>query len=118
MLGSPGVMVRSPILSRDASHQPKMGIGKTKARDQSCALFRAAGLGRSQFSTFATKYPKGSAVLRACDAEHKLDLPVASDAANYVRFKRGALKGHEWVVSRCAGFRQPSCLFASSQPHS
>jgi hypothetical protein len=51
-------------------------------------------LGRSQFLTFAAKYAKRSTVLRAGDAEHKLSLPIASDAATYVRSKRDTLKGH------------------------
>lgn len=51
-------------------------------------------LGRSQLLTFAAKYAKRSTVLRAGDAEHKLSLPIASDAARYFRFKRGTLKGH------------------------
>ena len=51
-------------------------------------------LGRSQFLAFAAKYAKRSTVLRAGDAEHKPSLPMASDAASYVRFERGTLKGH------------------------
>jgi hypothetical protein len=54
----------------------------------------AAVLGRSQFSAFAAKYPKRSTVLRAGDTEHKLSLPITSDTASYVRFKRRTLKDH------------------------
>ena len=51
-------------------------------------------LGRSQFLTFAAKYAKRSTVLRVGDAEHKFSLPIASDAASYVRFERGTLESH------------------------
>jgi hypothetical protein len=52
-------------------------------------------LGRSQFLTLAAKYAKRTTVLRAGDAKHKFSLLIASDAASYVCFERGALKGHE-----------------------
>jgi hypothetical protein len=58
------------------------------------ALFWCSIVGRSEFPAFAAKYAKRSAVLRAVDAEHKLSLPLASDAANDVRFKCGTSKGH------------------------
>jgi len=79
------------------------------------ALLRAMVLGGSQFPTFAAKYAKGSAILRTSYAEHKLGFPVASDAANYICFKRSLLKGHGRVVSRCEDFRLPSCRSAWSQ---
>ena len=66
--------------------------------DEQARLLRAMVVGRSQFPTFAAKYAKRSTALRAGDAEHKLSLPVASDAASYVRFERGTLKGH--AISR------------------
>jgi hypothetical protein len=58
------------------------------------ALFWCSIVGRSEFPAFAAKYAKRSAVLRAGDPEHKLSLPVASDAASYIRSKRDNLKGH------------------------
>ena len=58
------------------------------------ALLRAMAIGRGQFPTFAAKYAKGSAIPRTSDAEHKLGFPVASDAADHIRFKRRILKGH------------------------
>ena len=50
--------------------------------------------GRCQLPAPAAKYAKRSAVLRAGNAEHELSIPIASDAASYVRLKRGTLKGH------------------------
>jgi hypothetical protein len=72
---------------RGATDRSRRG---TEAR----ALFWCSIVGRSEFPAFAAKYAKRSAVLRAGDPEHKLSLPVASDAASYIRSKRDNLKGH------------------------
>jgi hypothetical protein len=75
------------------------------------------GFGRSQFPTFAAKYAKRSTVLRAGNAEHKLSLPIASDAASYIRFKRGTLKGHgtrSQPMRRFSGAVLPARVVTSS----
>src|SRR6516162_10803149 len=83
------------------------------------ALLRAMDSGRGQFPTFAAKYAKGSAILRTSYAEHKLGFPVASDAADYIRFKRRILKGHRMAsqqMRRLSAEAFPERLATSKSP--